>query len=485
MNTSTPLPSRFTPALARIVATVSVGFVVTQLDVTIVNIALARIATDLHADVARLQWIVDAYTLAFAVLMLSGGVLGDRYGARRMYAAGLVVFAFASLVCGLATSPAALIAARALQGLGAAAMLPNSLALLNDACGHDRALRARAVGLWTAAGAISIAAGPVAGGLLIEAAGWRSIFLVNLPLCAAGFVATLVWVPRKRAAPAPLARRSLDVYGQLLAIVALTAVTGAVIEWRSLGFSHPFVGGGFVLAGVAACAFVALEARIAEPMLPLALLRNPTFSAAVLFGVCVNLTYYGTVFVLALYLQHARGQSPLEAGLAFAPLTGGFLLSNVASGWVVARYGTRRPMIGGALLAACGYALLIAVDADTPLAAVLLPFLLIPSGMGLAVPAMTTAVLASVEPGRAGTASAVLNTARQAGGAIGVAAFGALAGGGFAAQVVAGLHVEAAISTALLLIAAWLARRVRMDSVQSGNAAARAARAVAGANESR
>ncbi len=466
-------PARFTPALIRIVATVSAGFIVTQLDVTIVNIALARLAADLNASVARLQWIVDAYTLAFAVLMLSSGVLGDRYGARRMYAAGLVVFALASLACGLANAPAALIAARAVQGAGAALMLPNSLALLNEACRHDRALRARAVGFWTAAGAISIAAGPVAGGLLIAAFGWRSIFLVNLPLCVAGLAATLAWVPASHRAPpgnhagAPQrpAVRSLDVRGQLLAIVALTAFTGAVIEWRPLGFAHPAVIGGFALALVALCMFIRLEARIADPMLPLAMLRHPTFSAAVLFGVCVNLTYYGTVFVLALYLQHARGESPLQAGLAFMPLTGGFLLSNLASGHAVARYGARLPMMVGALVAASGYALLSVIDAATPLAAVLAPCLLIPLGMGLAVPAMTTAVLASVEPARAGTASALLNTARQAGGAVGVAAFGALSGTGAAAQVVAGLHADTAISTALLLAAAGFAWFVRQDAV--------------------
>ncbi|WP_028220748.1 MFS transporter [Paraburkholderia oxyphila] len=476
-------PVRFTPALARVVATVSVGFVVTQLDVTIVNIALARIAADLHANVARLQWIVDAYTLAFAVLMLSGGVLGDRYGARRMYAAGLVVFALASLACGLAANPALLIAARALQGAGAAAMLPNSLALLNEACRHERTLRARAVGFWTAAGAISIAAGPIAGGLLIAAFGWRSIFLVNLPLCAAGLAATLAWIPASRHESAPSATpgapaapvqqaRSLDVRGQLLAVVALTAFTGAVIEWRPLGLAHWAVWGGFVLAFAAGAAFVALEARIEAPMLPLAMLRNRTFSAAVLFGVCVNLTYYGTVFVLALFLQHARGQSPLQAGLTFIPLTGGFLLSNIASGHVVARYGTRVPMIGGALVAGLGYALLIPVDANTPLVALLAAFLLIPGGMGLAVPAMTTTVLASVEPARAGTASALLNTARQAGGAVGVAAFGALTGSGTAAQVVSGLHADTAISAALLLVAACLAWNMRADAAHPAQAPA-------------
>lgn len=466
---------RFTPALMRIVGTVSVGFVVTQLDVTIVNIALARIAADLHANIARLQWIVDAYTLAFAVLMLSGGVLGDRYGARRMYAVGLVVFALASLACGLAANPALLIAARALQGAGAAAMLPNSLALLNEACRHERSLRARAVGFWTAAGAISIAAGPVAGGLLIAAFGWRSIFLVNLPLCAAGLAATLAWIPAKPRdadanTAAPQRPRSLDVRGQLFAVVALTAFTGAVIEWRPLGFTHWAIWGGLLLAVAAGVGFVAQEARTADPMLPLAMLRNRTFSAAVLFGICVNLTYYGTVFVLALFLQHARGQTPLQAGLTFIPLTGGFLISNIASGHVVARFGTRLPMIGGALVAGLGYALLIPVDAGTPLAALLAAFLLIPSGMGLAVPAMTTTVLSAVEPARAGTASALLNTARQAGGAVGVAAFGALTGGGAAREVVSGLHGDAAISAAILFIAAWLAWTMRADTAHPAQA---------------
>ncbi|RXV69308.1 MFS transporter [Burkholderia stabilis] len=473
MNTTTPSPA-FPPALARVVATVSIGFVVTQLDVTIVNIALAHLAADLHLPVAGLQWVVDAYTLAFAVLMLSGGALGDRFGARRLYVAGLVLFALASLACGAASAPAMLIAARALQGVGAAAMLPNSLALLNDACRHDPHLRARAVGWWTAAGSISIAAGPVVGGLLIAAWGWRGIFLVNLPLCAAGLAAAFAWVPARRAtaataataAPAAPSRsaRALDLRGQLIAIAMLTALTGAVIEWRPLGFAHPVVAGGFALAALAALAFVAVESRTATPMLPLSLFRHRTFSAAVLFGICVNLTYYGTVFVLALYLQRARGESALQAGLAFLPLTGGFLLSNLASGRIVARHGPRMPMLAGALVAALGYGSLHFVDASTPLAFLLVPFLLIPSGMGFAVPAMTTAVLASVAPERAGIASAVLNTARQAGGAMGVAAFGALAGGGGAWQVVDGLRIETAVSVALLVTAALLATLVRPDA---------------------
>ncbi|WP_175954942.1 MFS transporter [Burkholderia sp. BCC0405] len=474
MDTTAPTPA-FPSALARVVATVSTGFVVTQLDVTIVNIALAHLAGDLHLPVAGLQWVVDAYTLAFAVLMLSGGALGDRFGARRLYLAGLVLFALASLACGAASAPSTLIAARALQGVGAAAMLPNSLALLNDACRHDPHLRARAVGWWTAAGSISIAAGPVVGGLLIAAWGWRGIFLVNLPLCAAGLVAAFAWIPARRAMAAPAAPSrsvgALDLRGQLIAIAMLTALTGAVIEWRPLGFTHPVVAGGFALAALAALAFVAAETRTTTPMLPLSLFRHRTFSAAVLFGICLNLTYYGTVFVLALYLQRARGESALQAGLAFLPLTGGFLLSNLASGRVVARHGPRAPMLAGALVAALGYGSLHFIDASTPLALLLVPFLLIPTGMGFAVPAMTTAVLASVAPERAGIASAVLNTARQAGGAMGVAAFGALAGGGGARQVVDGLRIETAVSVTLLVAAALLATLVRPDAHRGASSA--------------
>ncbi|MEM5457631.1 MFS transporter [Paraburkholderia phytofirmans] len=488
MNSSN---SPHSSALGRVLATVSVGFVVTQLDVTIVNIALPKIGADLHANVAGLQWVVDAYTLAFAVLMLSAGALGDRFGARRLYAAGIVLFALASLACGLALDATMLVAARAVQGIGAAAMLPNSLALLNQSYGHDPKLRARAVGLWTAAGAIAIAAGPVAGGLLIAAFGWRSIFLVNLPICAAGFLATLLWVPRPEAttrqgpqaaaaARSDMKPRGIDLSGQCLAIVALTAFVAAVIEWRPLGLGHPLVAGGFVLALIAAGAFIVVESRVAAPMLPLSLFGKRSFSVAVLFGICVNLTYYGMVFVLSLYLQRVRGYTPLQAGLAFLPLTGGFLLSNVASGWVVGRFGVRVPMIAGAITAGLGYGLLHFVDAGTPLIGLLLPFLLIPSGMGLAVPAMTTAVLASTDAARAGTASAVLNTARQAGGAVGVAAFGALASGAAATQIVSGMRASTAVSVGLLAIGGVLSCFVHPQPQSSDSARRPACRERAG-----
>ncbi|MGG1948608.1 MFS transporter [Trinickia sp. NRRL B-1857] len=451
-------PAPFSPTVARVLATVSAAFVVTQLDVTIVNIALPSIGAQLHAQVSVLQWIVDAYTLAFAVLMLSAGVLGDRFGARRLFAAGLALFAVASLGCGIAPNASALVAARAIQGISAAAMLPNSLALLNRASRHDPHLRARAVGLWTASGAISIAAGPVLGGILIANWGWRSIFLVNVPICLAGLVATYAWIPRRDdQAHMPRTPVGIDLPGQSIAVIALTAFTGAVIEMRPLGPSHPLIVGALIASVLAALAFVAVEARSRAPMVPLSLLRDKTFSAAVAFGVCVNMAYYGTVFVLSLFLQRVRAETPLQAGLAFLPLTGGFLISNIASGWVVARYGPRRPMMIGALVGALGYALLHFTQANTPLLALLVPFLLIPAGMGLAVPAMTTAVLASVEHKRSGTASALLNTARQAGGAVGVAAFGALASGAGAASVVSGTRISAAVAAGLLVAGLGLA----------------------------
>src|SRR5579871_2602610 len=229
MATATQQP--LAAGMNRIIAATSFGFVVTQLDVTIVNVALPRIASDLSVHVAGLQWVVDAYTLPFAVLMLSAGVLGDRFGSRRAYLIGLAIFGAASLACGLAPNIATLIAARAAQGAAAALLIPSSLALLNHAAAADHSLRAHAVSLWTAAGGVAIAAGPVAGGVLIATLGWRSIFLVNLPLCLIGIALTFRSVPSRAHSDT---RHHLDPLGQSLSIVALTALTWSVIEFRPL-----------------------------------------------------------------------------------------------------------------------------------------------------------------------------------------------------------------------------------------------------------
>ncbi len=442
----------------RIIAATSVGFVVTQLDVTIVNVALPRIGADLSVQVAGLQWVVDAYTLPFAVLMLSAGVLGDRFGSRRAYLAGLAIFGAASLACGLAPNIATLIAARAAQGLAAALLIPSSLALLNQAAASDHGLRARAVGLWTAAGSVAIAAGPVAGGLLIASMGWRSIFLINLPLCAIGIWLTIRAVPTNVHADAV---HHLDPFGQLLAIVALTGLTCSVIEFRPLGFGHPLVIGGSVLTVLAGFAFYFVETRSSEPMLPLGLFHLPNFSPAVVFGTIMNLTFYGMIFVLSLYLQQARGYSAVGTGLAYLPMMITFIFSNVASGAVGSRTGPRLPMILGAAVMLAGFAMLSRLGPETPYFAMVFPFIVIPAGMGFAVPAMTAAVLSSVDRSRSGTASAVLNAARQTGGAMGVAVFGALVGN-TPAQIVRGLELAALVSVGLIFVATIVAwKRIR------------------------
>ncbi len=452
MSTNVPLRS-----IGRTIAATSFGFVVVQLDVTIVNVALPRIGADLGASVSSLQWVVDAYTLSFAVLLLSAGVLADRLGARRIYVAGFALFAVASAACGVANDATMLILARGAQGIAAALMVPSSLTLLNHATQHEPGLRARAIGAWTAAGGVSIAAGPIVGALLLEAFGWRSIFFVNLPLCAIAAWMTMRHVPASPRAVVDARAwwMRLDPAGQALAVIALTSLTGALIELHAFGIMHPAIVAALATAVVATVAFCRVESRVATPMLPLALFRLPTFSAAVVFGILVNLSYYGVLFALSLYLQRALGYSALQAGLAYLPLTGTFIVSNLISGPLVAHHGPRLPMLIGSAVAACGYGLLSLLDAQTTAWTMLPIFALIPFGMGLAVPAMTTAILASVERSRAGTASAVLNAARQAGGTVGVALFGALVAGD-AAAIVAGLHIAALTSCGLLVAAGVL-----------------------------
>ncbi len=439
--------------MSRIIAATCFGFVVTQLDVTIVNVALAHISSDLSVQVDGLQWVVDAYTLPFAVLMLSAGVLGDRFGSRRAYLIGLTIFGTASLACGLAPNVATLITARAAQGAAATLLIPSSLALLNQAAGDDHSVRARAVGLWFAAGSVAIAAGPVFGGVLIASMGWRSIFLINLPLCAIGILLTLRGVPSHDHEDTT---HHLDLFGQALAILSLTGLTWSVIEFRPLGFMHPLVIGSCLVAILAGIAFYFAEAKSSEPMLPLGLFHLPNFSPSVVFGTIMNLTFYGMIFVLSLYLQQARGYSALRTGLAYLPMMVTFIFSNVASGMVGARTGPRLPMLLGSVIMLAGFAMLSRLGTSTPYYAMVVPFIVIPSGMGFAIPAMTATILSSVERGRSGTASAVVNAARQTGGAIGVAVFGALVGS-TPIQIARGLKMASLISVGLIFIATLVA----------------------------
>lgn len=441
-------------SLPLILVAASFGFTIVQLDVTIVNVALDAIGREFAAPTASLQWVVDAYTLLLAALLLSAGALGDRFGPRRAFLAGLMLFAVSSAACGLAQSAMQLVLSRAVQGAAAALLVPPSLALITHAAAGDDRARAWAVGWWTAAGGVSIAAGPVIGGLLIGALGWRWVFLVNLPLCLLGAVLTLAFAPEVP----PRDKRPLDLPGQGLAFVALALLVGAIIEGGHRGWSDPLVAGA-LLGGLAAmAAFLAVEARSPHPAVPLDVFRNRMVWSAVVVGVSVNFTYYGVIFVLGLFLQRSAGYDVVQAGLAFLPLTATFIVSNLLSGRVVNRFGPGRTMAGGVLVAALGYALTSRLGPDTPYGLMVPGFLLIPGGMGMAVPAMTSALLASVDRHFSGTASGVLNACRQAAGAAGVAVMGALAAGGPEA-VAAGLRVSGLIAAAVLLGAAWVAGR--------------------------
>jgi DHA2 family methylenomycin A resistance protein-like MFS transporter len=442
------------PRLPLILTAASFGFTIVQLDVTIVNVALDAIGREFGAPTASLQWVVDAYTLLLAALLLSAGALGDRFGPRRAFLAGIVLFAVSSAACGLAHGSLQLILSRAIQGAAAALLVPPSLALITHAAAGDDKARAWAVGWWTAAGGVSIAAGPVIGGLLIGAFGWRWVFLVNLPLCLAALALTLAYVPEVP----PREKRPLDLPGQALAFVALTLLVGAVIEGGHRGWSDPLVLGALVGGLAAVAAFLAVETRSPHPAVPLEVFRTRMVWSAVVVGVAVNFTYYGVIFVLGLFLQRSAGYSVLQAGLAFLPLTATFIVANLMSGRVVQRFGPARTMAGGVVVAAIGYALTSRLTPSTPFWLMVPGFLLIPGGMGTAVPTMTSALLAHVDRHFSGTASGVLNACRQAAGAAGVAVMGALAAGGPAA-IAAGLRVSGVIAAGVLVATAVVAWR--------------------------
>jgi DHA2 family methylenomycin A resistance protein-like MFS transporter len=431
------------PGTIVIVAT-ALGFVLVQLDVSIVNVALATIGRDLHAGFAGLQWVVDAYTVAFAACLLSAGALADRIGARRTFLIGFGLFVCSSIACGFAPSAATLVAARAVQGLGAALLVPCSLALLNHAAAGDAAARARAIGLWTAAGSMALAAGPIVGGLLVAGIGWRSIFFVNVPLGAIGIWLTLRYVAETRPG-----KSAFDLPGQVSAVVFLGTLTAAAIAAGSSGWTTPPVLLLLAAAIVSAVAFAFLESRGPDVMLPLNLFRRRPFTAATIVGFAVNFTLYGAIFLLGLYLQRLHGYSPLQTGLAFLPFCVVLGSANLLAGRLTVKYGARLPMTIGLIVSATGFAALTPLDAHTPYVAMLAGLSIVPAGIGLVVPAMTTALLASVEKERSGIASGVLNTVRQAGGALGVAVLGSL----LAVDGIGGLRTSFTVAAVLLLAA--------------------------------
>jgi len=428
-----------------VVTVTSLAFVVAQLDVSIVNLALPQIAHSYGVGMSTLQWVVDSYTLAFAVLMLSAGYLSDRIGALRVFQTGILIFGIASAGCGFAGSSLSLILFRLLQGIGAATMIPSSLSLLNKAFAHEPDTRSRAVGLWTAAGSSAMAAGPLIGGLLIHISNWRFIFFVNIPFCLVALAMSFKLDKEK------IEKRvkKFDLIGQLLWMLAITLLIAAIIEWHELGFQNYLIWGGLLLSTLLLVIFVGTEKRVAHPILPLYLFRSSSFNVLLLLGGVLNATYYGSVFVISLYLQTVLHYSSITAGLAFFPLTVGFVITNLMSGKVIIRFGIDKSIMAGLIFFALGFAGLFVARADTPYWQLFFPFLIMPVGMGMAVPAMINGILANVDKTLSGTASAILNTIRQTGGAIGVASFGAVAAGGQAA-ILSAIPVIAILAIVLI-----------------------------------
>jgi DHA2 family methylenomycin A resistance protein-like MFS transporter len=435
---------------------VCLGFFVIQLDVTIVNVALPAIQREVGGSVGGLQWVIDAYTLALASVMLTAGSQADRLGARRVFTAGLIVFGVGSAACAAAPTLGVLIAARTVQGLGASALLPCSLALIVHQY-PDAGPRARALGVWGGMGSLGVALGPVAGGGLIAVAGWRWIFLVNVPVCALTFVLLRRHV---RESPSDPSRRT-DLAGLFLGVASLAGLTGGFITAGEQGWTAPLPVA-LLAAGVAAgLLLVRAERRRAAPMLPLGLFRSVNLSAATGVGVLFNLCIYGALICLSLFLQQARHESALATGLLILPMSVAVGIGSVASGPLTARLGARIPMTAGLALAGVGAAVLAAAS-DAPLAMIIAGSVLL--GLcSLAMPAMTAVVVGSAGREHAGLASGILNAARQAGGALGVAILGALFASAQTAGQGATLRLPLTVAAVGYLVAIGLTLAIRTD----------------------
>jgi MFS transporter, DHA2 family, methylenomycin A resistance protein len=400
---------------------ICLGFFVVLFDATAVNVATGGIASGLGASLVTVQWVLNAYTVAFAALMLTAGGLGDRCGARRVYQAGATLFAVSSAVCAAAPDVTVLIAARVTQGIGASAVVPCSLALIAHRYPEGTA-RTRALGIWGGVSGIGLTAGPVAGGWLVAALGWRSVFLVVVPVSA---VSIAITAARGGEAPRRASARP-DLPGQLLAIASLIALTGSLTMTATLGWRSPLVLGLLAVAVAAGASFVIAEHRVSDPMLPPSLFTSRAFSGATVLGLLFNFGLYGLLFCVTIFLERTLREPAAITGLALAPLTAVVALCALVSGRLTSRLGPRLPMIAGlsgGLLGSC----LLATGGDRAGPVAIAVYGAIIGCAGLCMPAMTGVALGAAGPRQAGLGAATLNAARQAGGALGVALLGSTA----------------------------------------------------------
>jgi EmrB/QacA subfamily drug resistance transporter len=417
------------------------SLIVISLDNTILNVALPTLQGDLGASAAELQWIVDAYMLVFAGLLLTAGALGDRFGRKRALTFGLAVFGAGSALSALSTSAEMLIAARAVMGIGGAFIMPSTLSILTAT--FPPAERGRAIGIWAGVAGIGIAIGPVSGGWLLEHFDWGAIFLVNLPIVAVALLAGRRLVPESRDPAAP----RLDLPGFALSTAGLTALIWAIIEAPGRGWTDAVVLAAFAFAAAVLAAFVAWERRAPSPMLPVGLFRNRRFSASSAAIALAFFALFGMIFFLTQYLQWILGYSALEAGIRTLPVAGGLILGGPLSARLAERVGTKVVVAAGLALVAAGLALLGLADEHSVYGIVALSQVVLGFGMGNAMAPATDAIMGSLPLAKASVGSAVNDATRITGGALGVAVLGSMLSTGYRGRMedaVTGLPAPAA-----------------------------------------
>jgi EmrB/QacA subfamily drug resistance transporter len=393
----------------------------TNLDDTVMNLALPKIQISLGSGVSGLQWILNAYTLAAASLVLTSGTLGDIYGRKRVFLAGLVIFTIASIVCGFAPSLGILIAGRTLQGIGAAALVTSSLAILADTFPEPKE-KAKAIGIWAAVSGLAVLAGPVLGGLLVDTLGWQSVFFLNVPVGVIAFQVTSRVVkesknPRKR---------GIDVPGLVLSIVLLASLTYALTQGNAGGWGSPVQVLLLAVAGLSLLSFLIVESRSSHPMLPLQLFNNPTFAIVNVVSVLVFFTFVSLLFIFSLFLQQVQGYSAIAAGVRFLPLNGASVIASLVSGWFATRLGWRFAITTGLILMGVTTLSFIQIRADTDYEAFMWNLVLSGFGGGLTLAPLAAVAMNSAPPHQEGIVSAVLNTSNRLGAVLGVALQGTI-----------------------------------------------------------
>jgi EmrB/QacA subfamily drug resistance transporter len=408
----------------------SMSLLIVGLDVTIVNIALPAIRSSFRSTLSGLQWTVDAYTLVLASLLMLSGSTADRLGRRRVFQAGLALFSLGSLLCAVAPSLELLVAFRVVQAIGGAMLNPVAMSIIRNVF-EDPRERAQAIGVWGAMFGISMALGPVLGGLLVAAISWRAIFLVNVPVGLAAIALAASFVPESRA-PQP---RRIDPVGQVLVIVALAALTYGIIEGGRIGFGEARIVALLAVAVGCLVALVLYELHHREPLLEMRFFTSAPFAGASVIAVCLFAATGGFLFMTTLYLQDVRGLSPAHAGVYMLPMAAMMIVFAPVSGSLVARFGARAPMVVGGVAVLASGLMLTGLGPGTSVAFLLGAYAVFGFGSALVNPPITNTAVSGMPPAQAGVASAVASTSRQVGTTLGVAALGAVAGGGLSGDI--------------------------------------------------